>query len=345
MGLKLSYSLYDLSFKHPFRIAHVTRSHTPSVFIKLEYENHCGYGEATLPPYVEEGRESVVLFLNKLVLPKQIDLSHPFSFLLYLHSIEGNYFAKAAIDMAFHDLWGKLMDRPVYELFDLDQNNTPLCTYTLGMGNESELIEKLNDADKFDVIKVKLGGTNDREMIACIQKHSNKSICVDVNQGWKDKEQAIEMMEWLALKKILFVEQPLPKENWEDMIWLKERSALPLYADESVQGMSDLKKCSKVFDGVNIKLMKCGGLFKAKQMIEFANQNKLSVLMGCMSESSCGVSAAAQLTPLCQWADLDGPLLINNDPFQGIEYGEKGKIKLKAENGIGVRIKDKGMFN
>lgn len=345
MGVKLSYSIYDLSFKYPFRIASGSRTHTPSVFIRLEYEDQIGYGEATLPPYANEGRESVILFLKNLVLPKQIDLSHPFSFLLYLHSIEGNFYAKAAIDMAFHDLWGKLMERPVFELFDLDRNDTPISTFTIGMGDEEEIQNKLSEAENFDVLKVKLGGKNDTEIVENIRGLSSKSICVDVNQGWQSKEAALEMLTWLHDKDVLFVEQPLAKDQWDDMGWLKERSPIPLYADESVQCMTDLKKCVGKFDGVNIKLMKCGGIFKAKQMIEFAAQHHIKTLIGCMSESSCGVSAAAQLSPMCQWADLDGPLLISNDPFKGIDYFPGGKIKLHNANGIGVSVKDESIFH
>jgi L-Ala-D/L-Glu epimerase len=180
-----------------------------------------------------------------------------------------------------------------------------------------------------------LNGENDKLIINTIRSISDKPIAIDVNQGWKDKYNALEMLNWLSDKNILFVEQALPKDNSDDARWLFERSPLPLFADESIQRYADIDKVKDCFHGINIKLMKCTGMFEAYKMIKRARELNLKILIGCMSETSCAISAAAQLTPLADYADLDGALLIKNDLFDGITFLD-GKIVLNEMPGIGV---------
>lgn len=336
--MKLTFAPHTLYFKHPFKIAHGVRTSTPVVITQLEHEGVIGYGEASMPPYLGESHESVCTFLQKAALFLETQ-NNPFAIETILQTIDGmaikNTAAKASIDIALHDLIGKLKQQPCWQLFGADKNKTPDTTYTLGIDEPEVLKQKIEEGSAFKILKVKLNGENDRLIIDTIRSVSNKPIAVDVNQGWKSKEQALEMIEWLSTRNVLFVEQALPKDNLEDARWLFERSPLPLYADESVQRYTDIDKVKDCFQGINIKLMKCTGMHEAHKMILYARSLNLKILIGCMSETSCAVSAAAQLTPFVDHADLDGPLLIKNNLFDGITF-EQGKIILNEKPGIGV---------
>ncbi|MES2593124.1 MAG: dipeptide epimerase [Bacteroidota bacterium] len=336
--MKLTYQPHTLYFKRPFKIAHGTRSSTAIVITQLEYEGTTGFGEACMPPYLGETHETVLLFLSRAVklLSKY---TYPFDIETILFEIDqiepGNTAAKASVDIALHDLIGKLENKPCWQILKCDKNKTPYTTYTLGI-DESEIIkQKIAEAEIYKILKVKLNGENDKLIIDTIRSITNKPIAVDVNQGWVDKYHALEMTEWLANKNVLFVEQPLPKNNFDDAAWLFERSPLPLFADESIQRYTDIDLIKNCFHGINIKLMKCTGIYEAHKMITKARKLNLKLLIGCMSETSCAASAAAQLSPLVDYADLDGPLLIKNDLFDGIKF-EDGKITLSDLPGIGA---------
>lgn len=336
--MKLTYTPHILYFKRPFKIAHGTRDSTPIVIVELEHEGIIGYGEASMPPYLGESHETVVTFLKiaSTLLEKHQD---PFQIESILSEIDliapNNTAAKASIDIALHDLIGKLKNLPCWQLFGGDKNNTPYTTFTLGIDEPEIIKQKIFEGEAYKILKVKLNGENDKQIIDTIRSVSNKPIAIDVNQGWKSKEQALEMIYWLSDKNVLFVEQPLSKNNWEDANWLYEKSPLPLYADESIQRYSDIDKVKECFHGINIKLMKCTGMHEAYKMIKRARVLNLKILMGCMSETSCAISAAAQLSVFTDSADLDGPLLIKNNLFDGITF-INGKITLSDKAGIGV---------
>ncbi len=340
--MKLAFAPHTLYFKRPFKIAHGTRSSTPIVLTQLEHEGFIGYGEASMPPYLSESHETVLAFLNKaaVVINK---FQNPFEIESILNEVDkiapNNTAAKASIDIALLDLIGKLQNKPCWQILNCDKNNTPYSTYTLGIDELEIIKQKIIEASEFKYLKVKLNGENDKLIINTIRSVSDKPIAIDVNQGWKDKYLALEMIEWLTDKNVLFVEQPLPKENMDDSFWLFEKSPLPIFADESVQRFSDIDKVKNCFHGINIKLMKCTGMFEANKMIKRARELNLKILVGCMSETSCAVSAAAQLTPLVDYADLDGPLLIKNDLYDGITF-TNGKITLNELPGIGVVQKE-----
>lgn len=338
--MKFQSTPHTLHFKHPFKIAHGTRTSTPIVIVKLEYEQHVGYGEASMPPYLGESHDSVLAFHEKA---KPILLSAaPLETEVIMKRIDalatGNTAAKAAIDIALHDLKGKLLNTPNWKLYGGDKTQTPYTTFTLGIDTPEIMVEKIQEATDFKILKVKLNGIDDKAIITTIRKHTNKPIAVDVNQGWKSKEGALSMIEWLANNNVIFVEQPLPKGDWTSMHWLFERSVLPLFADESIQRLGDIEKVKHCFHGINIKLMKCTGMMEAYQMIRHAREAGLKILMGCMSETSCAISAAAQLTPFVDYADLDGCLLMKNDFFNGIQFID-GKITLNELPGNGVMLK------
>lgn len=334
----LTYFPQTLYFKHPFKIAHGVRSSTPVVIIKLEYNGHVGYGEASMPPYLGESHESVISFLEKSK-PILADFTFPFDMEGVLKEIdqleEKNTAAKASIDIALHDLMGKIRNQSTWEYYQADAQETPYTTFTIGIDSPDVITQKVKEGEPYKVFKVKLNGEDDQLIINTIRNTTDKPIAVDVNQGWKDKEQAIRMIEWLNTKNTILVEQPLPKNNLEDAYWLYQRSPLPLFADETVQRFSDIESVKDCFHGINIKLMKCTGLHEANKMVHEAKKHQLQILIGCMSETSCAISAAAQLTPFANYADLDGALLIKNDLFNGITFNE-GKICLNKKSGIGV---------
>lgn len=336
--MKLSFEPHTLLFRHPFKIAHGTRVSTPVMIVKLEQDGIVAYGEASMPPYLGESHESVTAFLKKaasVLEPVQALFDVP----LLIKSIDklarGNTAAKASLDIALHDLYGKLRQTPSWQLFGGDREKTPYTTFTLGIDEPEMIKRKVEEAESFRILKVKLNGINDRSMIKTIRSVTDKPIAVDVNQGWKMKEEALKMIEWLADQNVLFIEQPLPKDDHDAAHWLYERSPLPVFADESVQRLQDIGMIHGCYHGINIKLMKCTGLLEASEMIVKARSLGMKVLIGCMSETSCAVSAAAQLTPFADYADLDGPLLITNDLFKGISF-TKGKITLNDLPGIGA---------
>ncbi|MDB5283195.1 MAG: dipeptide epimerase [Bacteroidota bacterium] len=328
--LKLSYYPYQLLFKFPFKIAHGVRDSTDVIFLRLECGDFIGWGEATLPPYLQESQRSVVDFLSGLdisIIKFPLDPAAVFAQLD--NAYFGNMAAKAALDMALWNLKSAIENKSVGNLLGITSTKFPLNTYTVGVCGLDEMALKINDAteNSFELFKVKLNGKDDEEMIRNFRNLCHKPFAVDVNQGWKSVEEATEKINWLKDQGCILVEQPLNKGAVEDMKLLKSISVLPLYADESCQRLGDIETLREGFHGVNIKLMKCGGISEAIKMIARAKQLELKVLIGCMSESSVGCTAAAHLSPLADYADLDGPYLISNNPFTGVLV-DQGRISL-----------------
>ncbi len=338
-AVTLRYYPYELQLRHAFNLASMSRTTTPGVQVEIELDSIVGYGEASMPPYLGESVESVTDFLSKID-PER--LSDPFALEdihSYMDSIApGNRAAKAAIDIALHDLTGKMMQRPWHQIYGLDARLAPRTSYTISNDSPEELAAKIAESAPYSVIKVKMGVPGDRELIETIRHHTDKPICVDVNQGWKTPQEALENILWLAERNVVFVEQPMPKEDIEGHAWLKARSPLPIIADEAVQTTADIPALAGAYDGINIKLMKSGGLHEAYKMAVLAKALGMKVMIGCMTETSCGVSAAAQLAPMAEWVDLDGNLLIANDIFDGMKIVD-GKVTLTALPGIGITKK------
>lgn len=335
--MKLSFRPYELRLKHTFTVAGNSRNTTPVVLTEIQYEGQTGYGEASMPPYLGESRQSVLEFLNEVSLEQFKDPFMLDDILAYVDSRdEGNRAAKASVDIALHDLLGKLVEKPLYRLWGINPDNTPMTSFTIGIDTPEMVKIKTEQAARFRVLKVKLGGGNDREMIETVRSVTDVPLYVDVNQGWRDKHKALDMVHWLAEQGVEFVEQPLPKDAMDDSAWLTANSPIPIIADEAFQRLDDLVAFQGVYSGINIKLMKSTGLREAHKMITVARALNMKVMMGCMTETSCGVSAAAQLSPLVDWADLDGNLLISNDLYEGVQVVE-GKLKLNDLPGIGIR--------
>jgi len=334
--LKLSYHPYTLKLKHTFTVSSFSRNETPVVLTEIEYDGKVGYGEASLPQYLGETQESVMDFLSKIDFSQFEDPLDSENILNYIDNIEdGNNAAKASVDIALHDLIGTLLKIPLFKYFGLSKPFNAYTSYTIGIDSKEIIKTKIDEAKDFKYLKIKLGTENDKEIIETIRSVTDKPLYVDVNQGWKDKQKALDMIKWLAEKNVILIEQPFPKENIDDIAWLNEKSPLPIIADESVKRLKDIDKVKDIYSGINIKLMKSTGLREALLMINKARDFGLKVMLGCMTETSCAVSAAAHLSSLADWIDLDGPLLISNDLFDGISY-INGEIKLNELSGIGL---------
>ena len=336
--MKLSFEPYELQLRHTFTVASYSRTTTPDVQVRIEYDGFTGYGEASMPPYLGQSVESVTAFLRKVDLEQFRDPFRIDDILTYVDGLsEGDSAAKAAVDIALHDLVGKLMGQPWYRIWGLDPGKAPDTTFTIGIDTPDVVREKTMEcADRFNILKVKVGLDNDKEMIETIREITNLPIAVDANQGWKDKDKALEMIHWLAEHGVVMVEQPMPKEMLDENAWITENSPLPVFADEAIQRLRDIPSIKGAYSGINIKLMKCTGMREAWKMVSYARTEGMKVMIGCMTETSCGVSAAAQLSPVVDFADLDGNLLISNDLFEGMTV-VNGRITLPDRPGIGLK--------
>ena len=336
-GLRLSFEPYELQLRHTFTVSSYSRKTTPGVQIRIDYESFTGYGEASMPPYLGQSVETVTKFLSRVDLQQFKDPLQMDNILSYIDSLSpGDGAAKAAIDIALHDLNGKIIGLPWWRIWGLDASKTPDTTFTIGIDTPEVVREKtLECADRFNILKVKVGLDNDKEMINTIREVTDLPLAVDANQGWTDREKALDEIHWLHENGVVMVEQPMAKERMDDNAWITERSPIPVFADEAIQRLADIPSIKGAYHGINIKLMKCTGMREAWKMVNYARSEGMKVMVGCMTETSCAVSAAAQLSPAVDFADLDGNLLITNDLFKGMEVID-GKITLSDLPGIGL---------
>lgn len=323
-----------MKLKYPFSISRHTYFSQPIIVLQLQHEGQLGYGEATINPYynitianLRDCFKSMQKRLKDYCFKTPDQLFDDFS-----DYLEVNSFALAALNNASWDLYGKMVGSSVSNLIDLPKNIIPLTSYTLGIDHESALLEKMHDLP-WPIYKIKLGVKNDLDMIKFIRKHTNSAIRVDANCAW-DFDKTLQLSRALKNLDVEFIEQPLAAgdTNQENCFI---NAALPLFADESCCTESDVEKCYQKFHGINIKLLKCGGLSPALRMIKTARKLELKIMVGCMTESSIGISAGAQLLQYVDYADLDGPLLLSNDLAEGLSF-EFGKISISERNGLGV---------
>ena len=336
--MKLTYQPFELELKHTFTIAKFSRTSTAVMLVQVEHEGYTGYGEASMVPYMGESHQTATAFLEKVDAEQ---LRYPFDFeaiISYLDEIEvGHPAIKAAIDIALHDLEGKLKGQPCWQLLHSDPAGMPVTSFTIGIDTLDVVVQKVKQAEGFKVIKVKLGRDSDKELISTIRTVTNVPLYVDANQGWTDLQQSLDMTYWLKEQGVLLIEQPMIKTDIDSNAWLTERSPIPIFGDESVQRLPDVAKAAGVYHGINIKLMKSAGMYEGHQMILKAKELGLQTMIGCMSETSCATLAAAALAPLCDWADLDGPFLTTNNPYTLPEF-TNGKWVLNNEPGLGLIV-------
>lgn len=337
MTFELRCRPYTLELRNRFTLANSSRTTTPTLLVELEQDGVVGRGEAAMPPYLGETHASAQAFLQRIDLAL---LADPFATDRALTAVDArsprDTAAKAAFDLALHDWQGKRLGEPHWRRLGLDPSQTPPTSFTLGIDDPDVLAERAADAaDTFRALKIKLGGDRDRDMVTAIRRATDAPLRVDVNQGWRDREAALREARWLADRGVELLEQPMPAEQREDLAWLRARSPLPVYADEGAQRLADVGGACGVYDGVNVKLMKCTGLREALAMIREARRLDLKVMLGCMTETSCAIAGAAQLASLCDVVDLDGALLVGNDPFEPMPLVD-GRVLPNDEPGLGV---------
>ena len=334
--MKLRFQAIEPRLIHPFTISRSSKSVEPCVIVELEHDGIVGIGEAAPSERYGETSQTVIHFLKQVEPARFNDPFRVDEILEYVDSLAaGNTSAKAAVDIALHDWIGKKLGIPLWKLWGLAKEQTPRTSFTIGIDSLDVIRQKIIEAEPYPILKVKVGGPNDEEIIKTVRKFTDKVMRVDANEGWKTKELARDKILWLEEQGIEFVEQPMPADDLDGTAWVREQVHIPLIADENVRLLSDIPNLQGVFDGINIKLMKCAGLREAMRMIHTAKAMNMKVMLGCMIESSVGISAAAQLSPLADYADLDGNNLIMNDPFSGTKVCE-GKLILNDAPGLGV---------
>ncbi|MCO5936865.1 dipeptide epimerase [Mucilaginibacter sp. RB4R14] len=336
--MQLTYQPFELQLKHTFTIAKFSRTSTPLMLVQLTHEGQTGFGEASMVPYMGESHQSATEFLNKVDVSQ---FKYPIDFAAIIHYLDsialGQPAIKAAIDIALHDLDGKLKGKPCWEIFGSDPANMPVTSYTIGIDTKNVILQKVKEAKGLKVIKVKLGRDSDKELIQTIRSVTNVPLYVDANQGWTDRKQSLDLIYWLQEQGVQLIEQPMLKTDIDGNAWITEHSPIPIIGDEAVQRLGDVTAAKGVYHGINIKLMKSAGMYEAKQMINKARELGLKILIGCMSETSCATLAAAVLAPQCDWADLDGPLLTINNPYQNPDM-VNGKWVLNKKEGLGLDV-------
>lgn len=329
--MKLHWEPITLDLKTTFRVAHGASDQRYNVLVYLDD----GVGEAAAVPYYGETQQGIVDYLKSVP-----ELGNdPFDMDAVLSKRpSGSRAARSAIDEALHDLWGKKLGQPLYKLFGLNPNNLPLTSFTIGM-DEPEVMAGQARASGHPILKIKLGSDRDEQILAAVRKATDAKLRVDANAGWT-RDQALQIIPRLAGYDLEFIEQPLAVEDVEGFFWLKEKLRaqgvnIPIFADETAKSSHDVAKLAGAIDGVVVKTMKSEGIREALRMIHTARAHDMQIMLSCMVESSVGVTAAAHLAPLCDYADLDGPLLIKNDPYRGLKY-DGAKMTLPTGPGLGL---------
>jgi L-alanine-DL-glutamate epimerase-like enolase superfamily enzyme len=331
----LNSRVVELPLRHAWTISRGTSTSKRNVIVELRSGEHVGLGEAAPNVRYHESAETVLEALRTLTPlldrdPRWFrDISEAIQ-----DALPGNGAAKAAVDIALHDLAGKALGVPLYRMIGVDPTRMPITSFSIGIDDPETLARKVREAEPYPVLKVKLGADRVREVFGAVRAATSKVVRVDANEAWRPDE-ALQHIEWLATQGVELVEQPLPAADVEGAKWLRARSPLPLVADEALIQASDVPKLAEGYHGINVKLQKAGGIRESLRIIDVARACGLKVMIGCMVETSVGIAAAAHLGPLADWLDLDGNLLISEDPFRGHPVVQ-GRIQLGEGPGLGV---------
>ncbi|MBE7173200.1 MAG: dipeptide epimerase [Williamsia sp.] len=336
--MKCNYFSFDLAFRHPFTISRGTKTHQPTLVVELDFNGISGWGEAPAITYYQIPVEKMVADLQaKKVFVEKFSLTDPERYWHYLHHLfPQNNFLVCALDIAAWDVWGRLRGKPLYNLLQADPQNKPLTDYTIGIDTIEKMVEKMEEKP-WPLYKVKLGTDKDLEIVQALRKHTDAAIRVDANAAWTTEE-ALQKIPRLKDLGVELIEQPLAKDNWEGMKVLYQHASLPLIADESCVTEADVQKCYGHFHGINIKLTKCSGITPARRMIEQARKLDMKLMLGSMNESSIGSAAIAHLSPLVDFLDMDGPLLLSEDLGTGLRFdaAKPGSFHLPDGPGLGI---------
>jgi L-Ala-D/L-Glu epimerase len=333
--MKMILHIYDLKLKHTFKIAHDVRDIQKTLIVELKNSWVSGYGEATASQYYGNTVGDMIKILegNRGKI-EAYDGGKPEGFWEEMNAeLSNNTFAQSALDLAVHDLYGKIAGKPLYKIWNTVFKDIPTTNYTIGIDSIEKMVKKMQEFP-WPTYKIKLGTSEDIEIIRELRKHTEAIFRVDANCAW-GVDETISNSKELKKYNVQFIEQPLQADNWEGMKEVYHKSELPLIADESCVTENSIEKCHNHFHGVNIKLMKCGGLTPARRMIQKARKLNMKVMIGCMTESSVGISAIAQLLPEIDYVDMDGFTLIENDIASGPSLKD-GKVIMPKANGTGV---------
>jgi L-alanine-DL-glutamate epimerase-like enolase superfamily enzyme len=340
ISMQLLIHTFDLPLRHTFTISHESRTIQPTLIVELQDdEGHQGFGEATVTTYYGVSMESMQTALNR-IRPwiESCKLTSPEAFYMELEErLPNDSFVRCALDMAANDLWARQQGQPLYALWGLDPDTTPTTSYTIGIAPLPEMIAKLQEKP-WPIYKIKLGTDHDLDIIRALREHTDATFRVDANTAWT-AAQTIAYAPILRDLGVEFIEQPQKADAWADHRTALAGSVLPIIADESCHVEADVARCAGHFDGINIKLVKCGGLTPARRMIAEARNLGLKVMMGCMTESSVGISAIAHIAPLLDYVDMDGALLLAADPAEGVIIDDTAKLHYAARPGTGARLK------
>jgi len=335
--MKLRYWSYELRFRHPFTISKGSKTHQPTLIVELEHMGLRGHGEAPAISYYHISTEKMIRDLEtKKRFIENFAFTEPERYWHYLHHLlPDNPFLVCALDIAAWDLYGKLRQKPLYACWNLDPSQGPLSDYTIGIDSIGNMLEKMKEKP-WPIYKIKLGTKEDIAMVEALRTYSDAVFRVDANAGW-NIEEALEKIPVLKSLGVEFVEQPLARDDWKGMKILYEQNALPLIADESCVQEADVEKCHGFFHGINIKLTKCSGITPARRMISKARELGMKVMVGSMNESTIGSAAIANLLPLLDYVDMDGPLLLAEDVGSGLSF-DYGKVTMSGKPGLGVEF-------
>lgn len=338
--MKVSYQAYELRFRHPFTISKGTKTHQPTLIVELEHFGITGYGEAPAIAYYNIPVSKMVEDLEaKKNFVEKFAFTEPERYWHYLHHLfPANSFLVCALDIAAWDIYGKMKKKKLYELWEGDIRNNPVCDYTIGIDTVDKMVAKMKETP-WPIYKIKVGTADDIAIVKALRDNTDSVLRVDANAAW-DLQTALRLIPELEKLGVELVEQPLAKDDWEGMKTLFKESSLPLYADESCVGETDVDRCAAHFHGINIKLTKCGGITPARRMIRRARELNLQVMVGCMNESTVGSAAIAHLLPFIDHVDMDGPLLLAEDLATGLGY-QHGKIEYGPGPGLGISFRGK----
>lgn len=339
--MKLSFEKFELKKKYPFTISGHTMLSQTVIYPTIEHGGYTGTGEASPGYYFNETVADVIDFYTSLVpdFERFADMDNRQAIMDFVDQKRpGLTAAKGGIDIALNDLYGKMSGQPCYRLFGANPATMPITSFTIGMDEPDMIRKKVREATGFRLLKIKLGGERDREIIEAIRSESDLPLTVDANQGWTSRQEALDMIHWLKEQGTVFIEQPMPAGQRDDNAWITEHSPLPVVADEAVQRLADVEKAKGVYHGINIKMSKCTGMLEGFRILQKARSLGLKVMIGCMGESSVAILGAAAIAPLCDWVDLDSSWLMANNPYEDPALKE-GKIILSEEPGLGLRKK------
>ena len=333
--MKVQYWPYNLRFRHPFTISKGTKTHQPTLIVELEHFGIKGYGEAPAIAYYNIPVDKMIADLeSKKALVEKFAFTDPERYWHYLHHLfPQNNFLVCALDMAAWDIWGKMKNKKLYELWGGDTSRNPVCDYTIGIDPVEKMVAKMKELP-WPIYKIKVGTPNDMAIVRALRASTDATLRVDANAAW-DVQTALALIPELEKLGVELVEQPLAKDDWEGMKLLYKESSLPLFADEACITEADVDKCAGHFHGINIKLTKCSGITPARRMISRARELNLQVMVGCMNESTVGAAAIAHLLPFIDHVDMDGPLLLAEDLATGIGY-HHGRISYGEGPGLGI---------